>query len=180
MVAVTVVTCVMGAGQAPTTTAGQKVVSSDFEKRAKKYVDLREKIRSRLPQLPEDATPERITSHKLSFQKAVQAARNTAKPGDLFTLPAAALIRSLIKAEFKGWERNELRKTVLEADTKGVPLKINLPYPETKELVEMPPALLLALPQLPKQLRYRFIGRSLGILDSDNALIIDYMKRALP
>ena len=98
----------------------------------------------------------------------------------MFTPAAARLIRALIKSEFKGWERNELRKTVLEADNKGVPLKINLPYPESKELVEMSPILLLSLPQMPKQLRYRFIGRGLAILDRENALIIDFMRNALP
>lgn len=159
--------------------SGKKTIS-DFENRAKKYVDLREKLRGGLPKLSKDSTPQEITAHKLALQKSVQAARRNAKHGDVFTPSAAQLIRGLIKTEFKGWERTELRKTVLEADTRGVPLKINIPYPESKELVEMSPALLLTLPQLPKQLRYRFIGRSLVILDRDIALIIDYMKNALP
>jgi hypothetical protein len=73
-----------------------------------------------------------------------------------------------------------LRETVLEADTKGVPLKVNYPYPETKEFVEMPPTLLLRLPQLPKQVRYRFVGRHMLLVDRENGLIVDYMLDALP
>jgi hypothetical protein len=153
---------------------------SEFEKQAKKYADLRDSLSRRLPRLSDDATPVQISAYKTAFQKSVQSARNNAKRGELFTPAASRQIRVLIKTEFQGWERSELRKTVLEADTKGVPLKINLPYPETKELVEMSPALLLTLPQLPKPLRYRFAGRRLLLLDRDNGLIIDYMTNALP
>jgi hypothetical protein len=44
----------------------------------------------------------------------------------------------------------------------------------------MPPSLLLALPQLPKQVRYRFVGTSLLLVDRENHLIVDYMTNALP
>lgn len=166
-------------GQTPLSASDQKIIL-DFEKRVKEFADLREDLKGRLPKLSDDATANQISAHKTAFQKSVQAARAAAKPGDLFTADAAAVIRRLIKAEFKGWRRTQLRKTVLEADNKGILLKINIPYPESKELVEMSPALLLALPQLTRNLRYRFAGRSLLILDRDNALIIDYMKNALP
>ena len=82
--------------------------------------------------------------------------------------------------EMKGRERREFRETVFEAETKGVPVKVNAAYPESKELTEMPPSLLLALPQLPKQVRYRFVGTNLLLVDRENNLIIDYMPRALP
>ena len=70
-------------------------------------------------------------------------ARANAKPGDVFTADIAAYIRDTIKTEFKGTDRKQLRETVLEADTKGVPLRVNYPYPETKELAQVPPTLLL-------------------------------------
>jgi hypothetical protein len=155
-------------------------IKSDFEKRAKEYSDLRERLEDELPKLPKDATPEQIEAHKTAFQKSVRDARQNAKKGDLFTPEAARLIRTIIKNEFKGKERVELRETVLEGDTKGVPLKINYPYPDSKELLEMPPTLLLALPQLPKQLRYRFVGQNLLLVDRENSLIVDYMTNALP
>jgi hypothetical protein len=44
----------------------------------------------------------------------------------------------------------------------------------------MPPALLLALPKLPKQLHYRFVGRSMLLLDKEARLIVDFMPQALP
>lgn len=158
----------------------EKKIIAEFEKQAKDYSKFRERIEERMPKLPKEATAEQIESHKVSFQKAVQSARSNAKQGDIFTPAAAQLIRKIIKNEFKGKERVELRQTVLEAETKGVPVKINFAYPDSKELIEMPPTLLLSLPQLPKQLRYRFVGSNFLLVDRENSLIVDYMTNALP
>jgi hypothetical protein len=152
----------------------------EFQERAKDYSKLREAIEGRMPKLDKESTPEQIQAHKTEFEKRVRAARAGAKPGELFTPDIANYIRATIKNEYKGTERKELRETVLEADTKGVPLRVNYTYPESKELVEMSPTLLLKLPQLPKQLRYRFVGRNMLLVDRENGLIVDYMLNALP
>jgi hypothetical protein len=160
--------------------AEQQMVSA-FEKRVKEYVSMREGLEGKLPKLSKDAKPEEIEAHKAALQKRVQAARAGAKQGDVFTPAAAQLIRATIKDEFKGKERQELRKEVLvEAENKTVAVRVNYPYPETQELLEMPPTLLLRLPQLPKQVRYRFVRGNLLLVDRENGLIIDYMTDALP
>jgi hypothetical protein len=38
----------------------------------------------------------------------------------------------------------------------------------------------LKLPELPKQVKYRFVGRNLLLVDSENGLIVDYMPDAFP
>jgi hypothetical protein len=158
-----------------------KPVADSFAQRVKDYVKLREGIEQKMPKLSKEAKPEEIEIHKKQFQDAVRTARAGAKQGDLFTPDAAALIRAIIKDEFRGRDRVELRKTVLvESEVKAVPLRINFPYPEVKEQLEMPPTLLLRLPQLPKQIRYRFVGRNMLLVDRENGLIIDYMTEALP
>ncbi|HEX8492139.1 MAG TPA: hypothetical protein VF658_04805 [Pyrinomonadaceae bacterium] len=151
-----------------------------FEKRVKEYAKMREQIEEQMPKLSKDSTAEEIAAHKKAFEEKVRAARAGAKPGQVFTPDITTHIRALIKSEFKGTDRKHLRETVLEADTKGVPLKVNYPYPETKELVEMPPTLLMKLPMLPKQVRYRFVNRHMLLVDRENGLIIDYMVDALP
>jgi hypothetical protein len=162
-------------------TAQDKAVIATFEGRVKKYINLREQRRRQLPKIPKKATPEQIEFHKTALQKLVQTQRNGAKQGDIFTPEASVLIRRIIKNEFKGRDRIELRKDVLfEAETKGVPVKVNVGYPESKEVVEMPPTLLLALPQLPEQLNYRFVGTNLLLMDKENYLIVDYMTNAIP
>lgn len=151
-----------------------------FEQRVKEYVRLREGIEEKMPKLSKEATPEEIQAHKEKFKENVRAARAGAKQGSFFTPDAAEFIRTTIRNEFKGKERQELLSTIMEADTKGVPLRVNYPYPEAKEMVEMPPTLLLQFPQLPKQVRYRFVGRNMLLVDRENGLIIDYMTNAIP
>jgi hypothetical protein len=166
---------------ASTLSPNDKIVFAAFEKRVKEYSKLREDLEGKMPKLSKEAKPEEIETHKKQFQERVRAARSAARHGDLFTPEAAVLMRTIIKDEFKGRERVELRDTVLrESDTKAVPLRVNYPYPESQELLEMPPTLLLRLPQLPKQLRYRFVGRSMLLVDRENGLIVDYMTNALP
>ncbi|MDX6271872.1 MAG: hypothetical protein QOD28_3095 [Acidobacteriota bacterium] len=160
--------------------AKQRETVVAFQERAKDYSKLRESIEDKMPKLSKESTPEQIDAHKKAFGERVRAARAGAKPGELFTPGIAAYIRATIKTGFKGAELKALRASVLEADTKGVPLRVNYAYPDTKELIEMSPALLLKLPQLPKQLRYRFVGRNMLLVDRENGLIVDYMLNALP
>lgn len=151
-----------------------------FRKQVKYYVKQRERVRKKLPKLAKNSTPKQIEAFQNAFVDALRIARSDAKRGYLFAPDIAAHIRTTIKTEFKGSERTELRETVLEADTQGVPLRVNYPYPETKELTQIPPTLLLKLPQLPKEVKYRFVGRHMLLVDTDNGLIVDYMLNALP
>ena len=166
--------------QPPALSAKDKQTVAAFDKRVKDYVARREAVEGKLPKLSKDATPEQIEAHKKSFQEAVRRARSGAKPGQFFTPDAAAFIRAVVRDELKGRERQEMRKEVATADTEAVPLRVNYPYPESEELLDMPPTLLLRLPQLPKQVRYRFVGRNMLLVDRENGLIIDYMTDALP
>lgn len=162
------------------TTQQEKTLLSAFEKSVKQYVALRESVRKKLPPLSKDSTPEQIAAYQKQFVDALRVERSYAKQGYIFSPSSADYIRAIIKTEFKGSDRIQLRETVLDADTKGVPLRVNYPYPETKELTQIPPTLLLKLPQLPKEVKYRFVQRNLLLVDTDNGLIVDYMMNALP
>jgi len=160
--------------------AKDKGAVAAFEARVKQYAKMREDIEDKMPKLSKESTPEQIQAHKTAFEARVKAARAGAKRGQIFTKDIVTYLRATIRQEFKGVERAKLRETVLEADTKGVPLRINHVYPDSKELTEMPPTLLLKLPQLPKQLRYRFVKRNMLLVDRENGLILDYMLDAVP
>ena len=151
-----------------------------FESEVQEYVKLRNRVRENVPKLPKEATPEQIHSFMTAFQDATRAARSGAKAGEIFKPAISAAIRATLKNHFRGEDRVELRKTIFEAENKSVPLRVNYPYPTSKEYTEMPPKLLLELPQLPKELRYRFVGRNMLLMDRENNLIIDYMVNALP
>jgi hypothetical protein len=151
-----------------------------FESRVKDYLKLRTQIKDKLPKLSKDSTPEQIESYRKSFEEGMRTARAGAKRGDVFNTTGSEYIRRTLKTEFDRKDKAELRKIVFEAENKDVPLRVNYPYPESKELTEMPPTLLLKLPQMPKEVKYRFVGRNLLLVDRDNNVIIDYMVNALP
>jgi hypothetical protein len=177
-----VATAAQTAKLSPTISADpqKEAIAAEFSTRAKAYVAAREKIDGALPPMPKQATAEQIEEHKTSLLKAVQKARTGEKQGNIFTPAASAMIRSIIRNEFKGQDRNYLLKKVYEAENKNVKVGVNTAYPESAEQVEMPPNLLQALPPLPKQVRYRFVGNYLLLVDRENNLIVDYMTDALP
>lgn len=163
--------------QPPTDTAA---VRADFIARANEYAELRKKAEAGLPALAGDATPEQIAARKTALLSAVREARKDAKAGYVITADARVLIRQIIASEYQGTDLAELKKTMIEAETNGVPVKVNAEYPESKEKVEMPPKLLMALPELPDILRYRFVGKNMLIVDKENSLIVDYAADVIP
>lgn len=168
------------AGGQTTHTSAQKASIKEFEERAKQYVKLREKVESRLPKMPKKATKEQIQAHHDALLRGVKQARAGAKQGDIFTPDTSLIIRQMLRDEFKGRDRRELRERVFEAEDKNIKVRANIEYPESKEIMDMPPQLLLTLPQLPKQLKYRLVGTYLVLVDRENELIVDYMTNALP
>ena len=151
-----------------------------FEKQVKEYIELRNKVRANAPKLSKDSTPEQLYAYRTALEQSLRNARAGAKRGELFRPETADYIRRTLKTEFQGKDRRELRETIFETETQGVVLRINYPYAESAELSEMPATLLTKLPQLPKEVRYRFVGRNMLLVDRESNVIIDYMPDALP
>jgi len=151
-----------------------------FEKQVKDYIALRNKVRENAPKLSKDSTPEQIHAYRTALQLSLRNARPNAKRGEFFLPATADYIRRTLKTEFQGKDRKELREQIFETETQGVVLRVNYPYAQTAELSEMPATLLTKLPQLPKELRYRFVGRNMLLVDRESDVIIDIMPDALP
>lgn len=151
-----------------------------FERRVKDYVKVRNAVKARLPKLSKDATPAQIETYRENFEARVRTVRASAKRGDIFNHDGSDYIRRTLKVNFKGRDRVELREIVFDGETAGVKVRVNYPYPDQAELVEMPATVLLNLPQLPPEVKYRFVGRNLLLVDRDTNLILDYMTNALP
>lgn len=160
--------------------AADKKSASEFEARVKDYVKLRTQVKEKLPKLSKDSSAEQLVAYRKNFEEALRSARAGAKRGDVFNTAGSEYIRRTLKTEFDRKDKAEIRKIVFEAENKDVPIRVNYPYPESKEFTEMPATLLLKLPQLPKEVKYRFVGRNMLLVDRDNNLIIDYMVDALP
>lgn len=160
--------------------AADKAAIGTFEKQVKEYMELRKKARENAPKLSKEATPEQIHAYKTTLELSLRNARPNAKRGEFFRPETADFIRRTLKMEFQGQDRQELREKIFETETKGVVLRVNYPYASTAELSEMPATLLAKLPQLPRELRYRFVGRNMLLVDRESNLIIDFMPEALP
>jgi hypothetical protein len=160
--------------------AADKAAIENFDKQVKSYVQLRNKVRENTPKLSKDSTPEQIHAYRIALEESVRNARTSAKRGEFFRPEIAEYIRRTLKTEFQGKDRRELRDTIFETELQGVVLRVNYPYAQSAELSEMPATLLAKLPQLPKDLRYRFVGRNMLLVDRESNLIIDYMPEALP
>lgn len=151
-----------------------------FETQAKDYVKLRNKVMEAAPKLSKDSTPEQIEAYRATLEQSVRAARKGAKRGDLFRPEISDHIRITLKSEFQGRDRKEIRDIAFETELEGVVLRVNYPYSQNAAQSEMPATLLTTLPQLPAELRYRFVGRSLVLVDRESNVIIDFMLDALP
>lgn len=157
-----------------------KTAIQTFEKQVKDYVQLRDKVKANAPKLSKDSTPEQIQAYRTALEQSLRTERAGAKRGDIFRTETADYIRRTLKTEFQGKDRQELRETMFETEVQGVVLRVNYPYAQSAELSEMPATLLAKLPQLPKEVRYRFVGRNMLLVDRESNVIIDYMPDALP
>ncbi len=164
----------------PITSPADKAAIQTFEKQVNEYIGVRNKVKDSAPKLSKDSTPEQIHAFRTALEQSIRTARAGAKRGDLFRPETADYIRRTLKIEFQGKDRQELRDTIFETETTGVVLRVNYPYAQSAELSEMPATLLAKLPQLPKELRYRFVGRNMLLVDRESNVIIDFMPDALP
>jgi hypothetical protein len=157
-------------------------VPAEFKKRVDEYGALHKKLEATLPKLSKEATPEEIDRNQRALVALISAARAQARPGDLFTPPTQAAIRSVLRRLFTGVDRRRLRESIQDENPGpgNVRLTANGRYPDAVPLASMPAELLQALPPLPEELEYRFVGDTLILLDPHSHLVVDLMPNALP
>jgi hypothetical protein len=167
------------AAQAPRRgTREDNKVSSDFEARAKQYLDSRKKVASKAPK--RNDSPTVIVSSQRELGDKVRVARAGAKQGEIFTPEIAEYFRRQIAATLAGPHGSEIRASLRHAEPVKMELPVNESYPEDVPLQSTPPTLLLNLPQLPDALEYRILGRELVLRDREANIVVDYVPNALP
>jgi hypothetical protein len=166
----------------PTTTApvnANAAVMADFQKRVEAYVAEHRKLEDTLPKLSKQTNPQEIDGHERALGKLVQAARKTAKPGDILTPAMQRVVRTILRPIFAGVEGAQIKNEILDKEYKGnAKLAVNARYPDEVPVSTMPPQVLASLPKLPEELEYRFIQNSLILFDSHAHIIVDFMDRA--
>lgn len=148
--------------------------------RLKAYVELHKKIERDLPKLPEAATPEQIDANQRLFEQRVREARKDARQGDIFGAEAQPVIRRLLASVFEGAGGQQLRASILDENPAGMKLSVNMRYPDEVPLSTVPPEVLQTLPRLSEGLEYRFVGRTMILLDSHAHVVADFLPDAIP
>ena len=157
----------------------QALTLSKFGNRVKTYVEQRNKLEDTLKDLPKQTDPASADRHQRALQKLVQTSRSSARQGDVFTTDMQQLVRRLLRPIFSGRSGRQIRDEIHDNEYKGnAPLAVNARYPDEVPLSTVPPQVLQALPKLPGELEYRFIGTNLILFDPHAHIIVDYMDRA--
>lgn len=151
-----------------------------FQERVKEYSTLQSKARAGLPALSTESTPEEIHTHQLALAGRIRQARRTAKPGDIFHPDMRIVIRTLMSQVFGGPEGAQLKADIMDENPGRIRIIINERYPDNVPVSMVPPQVLAGLPNLPKELEYRFLGRALILLDVEAHLLVDIMENAIP
>jgi hypothetical protein len=152
---------------------------AQFQTRVTDYLKSTAKLRSGLPPLKPTDSRESVTQRGASLALLLTQARSGSAQGEFFTLPIAGEFRRLIGIAFQGLRDRRIRKSLEHAEPVEGSIKVNAAYPPVP-LQSMPPTLLANLPELPSDLDYRLIGRTLVLRDVHSNLILDYISKAIP
>jgi hypothetical protein len=147
---------------------------ADFRKRVDGYAALRSRLEVGLPPLvvTEDADAIERFEHDLSDR--LRHARPSRR-GQLFTPAMAKQVKRLLRARL-----NEATLAAMMDDSPGeFDVDVNATYSKLRPLATMPANLLAALPDLPPDLEYRFVGRHLILRDARANMIIDEVPHAI-
>lgn len=153
---------------------------TDFQARVSEYAELHRKLESTLGPFPTGSTPEQINKHQRALEHLLVRARAGAEKGDIFTEPVRAYFRRQLLRVFLGPDGRAIRDAIMDENTRAVRLTVNARYPDSLPRSTVPTQVLLALPRLPEELEYRFVGDRLALLDVHSDTVVDFMDRAVP
>ena len=153
---------------------------AQFEAAIAEYVAMRRRLTNEIPRPVPDSTSVELNNASDALAGAIQRSRQNAQVGDVFVAPVAAVFKRTVDAAVRTPEMRQVLAAIDDEEpTVRVP-KIHLRFPGASQMATMPASLLAALPNLPKELEYRIIGRFLVLRDVDAALIIDYIPDLIP
>ena len=180
----------------PQTVRMDSEVLQEFYEEVQDYVRLRQKAVGVVPALPAEATAEQIATRQKALTRAIVEYRRKAKQGEIFEPEIERAFRHVFKEAFEGPEGQAMMKEIKSGNPRleGVPnprnpaqetmknvqLGVNAVYPDDAPFSSVPPGLLLKIPALPEQVRYRFIGRTLILRDTEANVILDFIRDIVP
>ncbi|AMY12035.1 hypothetical protein LuPra_05307 [Luteitalea pratensis] len=166
---------------APTSAADDRQAVLLFRRKVEDYAALHRRLARSMPTVSAQASPADVHAQELAFEKLIASERRSSNAGDLFIVEIQPLIRRVAGELLSGQAGAPLLDTIKEESTEGrASARVNARYPDSVPLSSVPAQLLAALPALPEELEYRFVGRDLILLDTKARLVADVMPLVLP
>jgi hypothetical protein len=157
----------------------QGAATLEFKKRIDEYMKVHNEAESKVPSLKKTDDPKEISDREKALGQTIMTLRANAQPGDIFAPAYQPYFVKIVQDDFKGRSAAD-RKAIINELPKNMKVDINTVYPTTLPLATFPPALLRKLPDLPSDLEYRIVGRSLLLRDVKANLIVDILRDVVP
>jgi hypothetical protein len=161
--------------------------SESFVSELQKYTEATKPLRQKADaEVPKGGTPDKQATNLEKrhdvLGKDICDMRAKAKPGDLFTPEGMTYVKHAIASAFQGPAEATVRDALEEQNDptiyKGPPPKVAI---NTRiNAPPLPAVLTVDLPPLPKEVEYRFSGRTLILTDAEAVCVLDYIPDALP
>jgi len=157
--------------------ASQRPDESEFARALSAYMADHRAAEDGLPAT--QASPLTLQSVETTMAARLRARRPGARPGYILG-PVAERIRAVVREEIGGPQGTSMLASIEESNIHGVRARINRRYPPGLPRATMPSPMLAKLPPIPAELEYRFLGRSLLLVDARASLVIDVLQEVLP
>ena len=153
-----------------------------FLQRVDAYLALHRRLELGVPPEVVTADPEALFVSKNALAREIRRERASAPQGEIFTPAVAGYLRVVIADALSRGGIDDFLAIVEEDqeddDVRLIPT-VNGDYPAGASISFVAPCLLAALPPLPEELEYRFLGRDLILWDLHAGLIVDFVPHAL-
>ena len=167
------------------TAGGQPAVNAqgsatlEFQKRIQAYLKVHNEAETKVPNLKSTDDPQKISDREKALAQMIMTLRAGAAPGEIFAPEYQPYFIKIVRDDFSTRSARDRKALINELPAK-MKVDINTVYPTTLPLATFPPALLSKLPDLPPELEYRIVGRSLILRDVKANLIVDILRDVVP
>lgn len=157
----------------------QGAATLEFKKRVDAYLKIHNDAEGKVPNLKRTDDPKEISDREAALAQMIMTLRAGAQIGDIFAPAYQPYFIQIVHEDFKLRSAAD-RKALINELPKKVKIDVNTIYPTTLPLETFPPVLLRKLPDLPPELEYRIVGRSLLLRDVKANLIVDILRDVVP
>jgi hypothetical protein len=159
--------------------AHEYAVLAAFDRSVQDYAALHRRLARLTPRLQVTADPVQLRGAVDALGNEIRLARQTAQVGTIFTPVVAILFRERIQTALWDFDVTVLMAEMEEDAEPGAQRPVvngRFPWGSGNAIW---PSVLAALPELPEELEYRFVGADLVLIDVPADLVVDILQDAL-